>query len=323
MPANQNPEQSARDRIDAMLGECGWVVQDKKAMDFSAGLGVAVREYQTDIGPADYVLFVDKMAVGVIEAKREEAGQNITSVEDQTEGYAAAKLKWITDLQKLSFLYESTGKITRFTDARDPKPRSREVFSFHRPETMRGWIEAGTSLRGRLATVPLLNPRHRTNAQTLAQDFSAWLLANKDQLAALTIFYDQPFRRRDITFAMLDKVMATLRADAPRIAPLRVWQAYRQLENYQGKQPLNELTALVVLIRRACGIDAKLAAFDDTVRRNFQNWILKKAFAGELVPQDPSDEPAADLLARIRAERTIATSSTGTARAPAKRRGTR
>ena len=68
--------------------------------------------------------------------------------------------------------------------------------------------------------------------------------------------------------------MAKLRAYAPRIAPLRVWQAYCQLENYQGRPPLNELTALIALIRRASGIDSPLAAFDDTVRRNFQNWIM-------------------------------------------------
>ena len=68
-----------------------------------------------------------------------------------------------------------------------------------------------------------------TNAKTLAKDFSAWLVANKDQLAALTIFYDQPFRRREITFAMLEDVMSKLRSDAPRFAPLRVWQAYRHL----------------------------------------------------------------------------------------------
>ena len=59
MPPNQNPEQSARDRIDVMLAECGWVVQDKKAIDFNAGPGIAVREYQTDIGTADYALFFD------------------------------------------------------------------------------------------------------------------------------------------------------------------------------------------------------------------------------------------------------------------------
>lgn len=158
MPPNQNPEQAARDRIDEILAQSGWVVQDKKAINFSAGLGVAIREYQTDVGPADYVLFVDKKAVGVIEAKREESGQNITTVEDQTAGYAGAKLKWIQDAKPLPFLYESTGTITRFTDARDPKPRSREVFSFHRPETMKDWLELGTSLRQRLQDIPPLNP---------------------------------------------------------------------------------------------------------------------------------------------------------------------
>ena len=48
--ANQTPEQAARDKIDAMLEQAGWKVQSKKKIDFSAGLGIAVREYQTDIG---------------------------------------------------------------------------------------------------------------------------------------------------------------------------------------------------------------------------------------------------------------------------------
>lgn len=91
MSENQNPEQQARDRIDAQLRAAGWVVQKK--IDFAAGPGVAVREWQTDAGPADYVLFVDRQALGVIEAKREEEGQRLTAHEPQTEGYAAARLK--------------------------------------------------------------------------------------------------------------------------------------------------------------------------------------------------------------------------------------
>ena len=76
--------------------------------------------------------------------------------------------------------------------------------------------------------------------------------------------------------------MQKLRTDAPRFAPLRVWSAYRQLENYKGRQPLNELTALVALIRRASGLDPALMAFDDTVRKNFQAWIMTRhAGAGE------------------------------------------
>lgn len=72
MTENQNPEQKARDAIDALLRQAGWVVQSVKQIDLNAGLGQAVLEYQTDVGPADYVLFVDKKAIGVIEAKKED-----------------------------------------------------------------------------------------------------------------------------------------------------------------------------------------------------------------------------------------------------------
>ena len=79
--ANQTPEQAARDVIDAKLSQAGWAVQDKDRIDFNASAGIAVREYQTDIGPADYVLFIHKKPVGVIEAKPEHLGQKITTVE--------------------------------------------------------------------------------------------------------------------------------------------------------------------------------------------------------------------------------------------------
>jgi len=158
MTPNQNPEQSARDAIDAMLKASGWSIQDKKKLDLNDGSGQAVREYPTDSGPADYVLFVDRRPVGVIEAKREEKAENITTVEEQTEDYADSKLKWVTNSTPLPFLYQSTGEITRFTDRRDPKPRSREVFTFHRPETLKEWLEEGESLRARLHHIPPFNP---------------------------------------------------------------------------------------------------------------------------------------------------------------------
>ena len=106
---NQTPEQKARDNIDAMLEQAGWFVQDKKKIDFSAGFGITVREYQTDIGPADYVLFIDKNPIGVIEAKSANWGQKITTVEEQSAGYATARLKWQNDRESLPFVYESTG----------------------------------------------------------------------------------------------------------------------------------------------------------------------------------------------------------------------
>ena len=170
MPANQNPEQIARDQIDQMLRNSGWAVQGLKEINLGVGLGVAVREYRTDVGPADYVLFVDGSAVGVIEAKNKELGQNLTTAEDQTSGYAKARLKWVKNHQPLPFLYESTGIRTRFTDARDPRPRSREVFSFFRPETLQAWLAAGDSLRTRLSKMPLLNPGNLPAAELGLRD---------------------------------------------------------------------------------------------------------------------------------------------------------
>ena len=156
---NQNPEQVARDAIDTQLRAAGWAIQPKDAINFSEGSGQAVREYTTDSGPADYVLFVDGKPVGVVEAKKETLGQNITTVEDQTADYASAKLRWIQNSgQPLPFLYEATGVLTRFTDQRDPKPRSREVFSFPRPETLHAAQATKRSLRDRFRDLPALDP---------------------------------------------------------------------------------------------------------------------------------------------------------------------
>ena len=154
----RTPEQKARAKIDAKLNQAGWKVQSKNEIDFSAGLGIAVREYQTDIGPADYVLFVDREAVGVVEAKPEEWGHKITTVENQSGAYAAAELKWVNNQEPLPFVYETTGVLTRFTNGRDPKPRSREVFNFPRPDTIREWRAQSASLRGRLQRLPELDP---------------------------------------------------------------------------------------------------------------------------------------------------------------------
>jgi len=175
---NQNREQIARDQIDARLVEAGWHVQGRDAIDFTAGRGLAVREYPTDVGPADYVLFVDRRAVGVIEAKPDEWGHKITTAEDQAERYATAALKWVKNEERLPFVYESTGVITRFTDGRDPKPRSREVFTFHRPETLAEWLSKPKSLRARLHDLPALNPAglracQRNAIEKLEESFKA------------------------------------------------------------------------------------------------------------------------------------------------------
>ena len=168
------PEQEARRDIDAQLEACGWVVQDHKHAAVAAARGVAVREVPVGKGRADYVLFVDCQAVGVIEAKP--VGTTLTGVEPQTLGYRTSypgELPASDVGGALPFGYESTAVETRFTCGLDPLPTSRRVFAFHRPETLARWvedhIETGTgALRAGLELLPDLDPRGLWPAQAEA-----------------------------------------------------------------------------------------------------------------------------------------------------------
>ena len=159
------PEEKARQLIDAKLAAAGWVVQDVKALNLGAGTGIAVREYPTDTGPADYVLFVNREPVGVIEAKKDSAGENLYVAESQSERYAGAALKWRKNAAPLRFLYEATGQIIHFTDATDPTPRARELFHFFRPETLAEWAAQPDTLRQRLQHMPPLPTRNLRDCQ--------------------------------------------------------------------------------------------------------------------------------------------------------------
>ena len=128
-----------------------------------------LRENQADRKFADYILYVDRKPVGVIEAKREEEGHRLTVAEDQSAEYANAKLKYL-DNDPLPFVFESTGTITRFRDTRDPKPRGRTVYSFFRPETLAKYLENEKSLRSRLLDIPELNIEGLRPAQISAID---------------------------------------------------------------------------------------------------------------------------------------------------------
>lgn len=101
MSDNQTPEQKARNDIDRKLNGSGWIVQEKSKIDWSVSRGIAVKEYLTDVGPADYVLFVDKKPVGIIEAKKDEEGHRLTIVEEQSSGYATSKLRYLNNVRFL------------------------------------------------------------------------------------------------------------------------------------------------------------------------------------------------------------------------------
>ena len=135
------PEEKARTTIDALLEQAGWSIQNNDSLNLYARRGVAVREFdlKPGHGTADYLLYVDQKAAGVVEAKPE--GYTLTGVETQSGKYSDGLPEILPAHQKpLPFLFESTGTETRFTNLLDPEPRSRSVFSFHTPDALAEWI---------------------------------------------------------------------------------------------------------------------------------------------------------------------------------------
>jgi type I restriction enzyme R subunit len=174
--ASAKPEAKAREDIDRQLTQAGWLVQDRATANPHAALGVAIREFPLKGGPVDYGLYVGGAVAGAVEAKKE--GWTLSGVELQSQRYSEGLPDKLPAYRRpLPFLYESTGTETQFTNLLDPDPRSREVFTFHRPETHQGWLqqagyeqvrtlpgvaeapapyEAGATLRARLRTLPPL-----------------------------------------------------------------------------------------------------------------------------------------------------------------------
>ena len=157
------PEAKARQEIDRLLELAGWVVQDKDAVDLSAGPGVAVREYPLPAGPCDYLLFVDRKAAGVIEAKPE--GKTLTGLPSRPRP---------TCRSCRNTCRATPTPCCSTTTAPAPRPCSatcaiptpaRDVFAFHRPETLRTWATAPDTLRGRLAKMPPLDPLNLRQCQ--------------------------------------------------------------------------------------------------------------------------------------------------------------
>jgi len=135
------PEARARVNIDAQLSQAGWVVQNAADTNLHAAQGVAIREVTmgSDAGRADYVLYIDKRIVGIIEAKP--AGTTLSGVHWQSRQYAAGltaqqKLNAVKIHDELPFIFEASGTETNFTNLFDPEPRARRIFNFPKPETL-------------------------------------------------------------------------------------------------------------------------------------------------------------------------------------------
>lgn len=153
-----SPEEKARLVIDEKLFASGYVLQDVSEFNPSASRGVVVREWQTDSGPCDYLIFIDGVPCGVIEAKEHKKGEKLTEVAEQSKRYAKSTFKYAPARVDIRFAYEATDVVVRFCDYHDKDYRSRQVYSFHRPEQLKAWLEDEDTLRNRMRAFPALCP---------------------------------------------------------------------------------------------------------------------------------------------------------------------
>src|ERR1041385_89386 len=144
------PEDRARVDIDRQLTQAGWVVQDADKADLHASRGVAIREFPLarGHGKADYLLYVDRKAVGAVEAKKQ--GTTLTAVEVQSAKYSEglpANLPAV--LRPVPFRDGGTGLETHLPNLLAPAPRTRLVFHYHQPATIAEWLWSRSRRRSR------------------------------------------------------------------------------------------------------------------------------------------------------------------------------
>ncbi len=217
--------------IDAQLAAAGWVIQDRDEMNLGEGLGVAVREYPLTTGPCDYLLFVDRKACGVIEAKPE--GRTLSGVAEQASRYQDKLPGHLANWgDPLRFDYEASGSEILFSDRVDPEQRSRYVFSFHRPETLHEWLKADSSLRARLPHMPPLDTNGLRDCQTEAiTALEVSLAGGKPRaLVQMTMGAGKTFTAATLAYRLL------AHADAKRIL-------FLVDRNNLGRQTLKEFQA--------------------------------------------------------------------------------
>jgi type I restriction enzyme R subunit len=129
--------QTRRELIDPRLLAAGWGVAPFNPGQYLSALdGVALTEFPTENGPADYALVVSGKVVGIVEAKKLSLGpQNVLT---QAERYARGLLDSTFNFNGLRapFLYSTNGEVIWFHDVRHPLTRSRKIAGFHTPAAL-------------------------------------------------------------------------------------------------------------------------------------------------------------------------------------------
>ena len=276
-----NPEDKARKEIDKMLTDSGWIIQDYGELNLGVGLGIAVREFPLGKDAADYALFIDRQPVGVVEAKK--IGWTLRGVTEQSEKYLDGLAeKFPNAPRKPQYSYETTGIETLFADRRDPKYRSRHVFTFHRPEILADWLKEEKSLRARLKDIPKLNYQNLWDCQREAVTNLEESFADNRQRALI-----QMATGTGKTFTAVTSIYRLLKfAKAKRVLFLvdrsnLGRQALREFQQYQTPDDGRKFTELYTVQHLQSQTIDDVSVVISTIQRLFSILKGKKEFDEE------------------------------------------
>ncbi|MCK6527216.1 hypothetical protein L6R50_06500 [Myxococcota bacterium] len=293
-----------------MLVAAGWDVQDRAAMNLAAAPGVAIREFQTAAGPADYLLFLGNRLVGVVEAKK--AGVTLSSVEAQTRDYAARAPKPLqVPVRPLPFLYDRLdpdaedarargmaglpeGAAVTEAQVRAAQQALREEAAApiaYDPKLCEALLEVRKAQDVILDVVTLddvtrsgaradLAPDHDAD-RALIGEFEAFCKEHRDEIDALMVLYERPYAQR-LTRGQLMDLVAALQRPPRRWTGEALWAAYERVEKdrVRGASRGRLLTDLISLARHAMGVEPELVSYADQAAARFENWLAQQANRG-------------------------------------------
>ena len=131
------PEEKARIKIDQWFADAGWEVINRDEYE-PTSTAVAIREgLLKDNLEADYFLFINGKAVGVLEAKREETDAFSSVVCEQAALYARSVPNIYQTYQKpLPFIFTSNGKELYYCDFREQDHYFKQIMTIPTPHEL-------------------------------------------------------------------------------------------------------------------------------------------------------------------------------------------
>ena len=155
---------------------------------------------------------------------------------------------------------------------------------FDQPE-LRDEIEAARREREQLidhinldqVTFSGFSEQAEAQAKKVIDSFADYIAQHKDEIAALSFFYQQPYQRRQLTFDMIEELHEALSRPPLMLTTERLWSAYARVQAGQvkGTDSKRQLTDLVSLVRFALGLESELKPFSEQVDKRFQEWIFR------------------------------------------------